>query len=226
MASMIASNSPGSTTRISRRMPMLASGVPALEASGADGACASAMLGSCGYGCLPAARSWQLTCRPASIGAGARLRCQLTGRQVGSAGRGEARCGTTMDQAMRDAAGAASRPAAAGQPRAPGGETPHPRGDTRERLHAVALQLFAEQGYEKTSLREIAERLGVTKAALDYHFKSEDDMVSSLVGGYVGQIHALMQWGRSQATAAEERGAVLKRYFGIVETARKLFPCT
>ena len=37
--------------------------------------------------------------------------------------------------------------------------------DTRSRLRELALQLFAEQGYEKTSLREIAERLGVTKAA-------------------------------------------------------------
>ena len=32
--------------------------------------------------------------------------------------------------------------------------------------------MFAERGYEKTSLREIAERLGVTKAALYYDFKS------------------------------------------------------
>ena len=38
--------------------------------------------------------------------------------------------------------------------------------DTRSRLRELALQLFAEQGYEKTSLREIAEQLGVTKAAL------------------------------------------------------------
>lgn len=32
----------------------------------------------------------------------------------------------------------------------PGGR---PRGDTRERIQSVALELFAEQGYEKTSLR-------------------------------------------------------------------------
>ena len=54
-----------------------------------------------------------------------------------------------------------------------------PRGDTRERIQAIALELFAEQGYEKTSLREIAERLGVTKAALYYHFKSKEDIVRS-----------------------------------------------
>ncbi|MCW2946577.1 MAG: putative transcriptional regulator, TetR family, partial [Actinoallomurus sp.] len=45
------------------------------------------------------------------------------------------------------------------------------RSDTREKIQAVALELFAEHGYDKTSLREIAERLDVTKAALYYHFR-------------------------------------------------------
>ena len=40
------------------------------------------------------------------------------------------------------------------------------RNDTRARIQQVAVELFTEHGYEGTSLREIAERLGVTKAAL------------------------------------------------------------
>src|SRR5579871_4147084 len=55
-----------------------------------------------------------------------------------------------------------------------------PRGVTRERILDVALELFNEQGYDKTSLREIAERLGVTKAALYYHFKSKEDILLEL----------------------------------------------
>ena len=39
-------------------------------------------------------------------------------------------------------------------------------GSTREAILDIALELFNTQGYDKTSLREIAERLGVTKAAL------------------------------------------------------------
>jgi len=59
-----------------------------------------------------------------------------------------------------------------------------PRTDTRARVQQVALELFAERGYEKTSLREIAERLGVTKAALYYHFKSKEDIVHSFTDDY------------------------------------------
>src|SRR5215813_8508211 len=55
-----------------------------------------------------------------------------------------------------------------------------PRGVTRERILDVALELFNEQGYDKTSLREIAERLGVTKAALYYHFERKEDILLEL----------------------------------------------
>jgi AcrR family transcriptional regulator len=55
-----------------------------------------------------------------------------------------------------------------------------PRGATRERILDVALELFNEQGYDKTSLREIAERLGITKAALYYHFERKEDIFLEL----------------------------------------------
>jgi len=51
---------------------------------------------------------------------------------------------------------------------------------TRERILDVALDLFIEQGFDGTSLRQIAERLGVTKAALYYHFESKDDILLAL----------------------------------------------
>ena len=52
--------------------------------------------------------------------------------------------------------------------------------DTRERILDVALDLFTEQGYDGTSLRQIAEQLGVTKAALYYHFESKEDILRAL----------------------------------------------
>jgi AcrR family transcriptional regulator len=52
---------------------------------------------------------------------------------------------------------------------------------TRERILEAALDLFSEQGFDKTSLRQVAERVGVTKAGLYYHFPSKEDLLSSLV---------------------------------------------
>ncbi len=58
-----------------------------------------------------------------------------------------------------------------------------PRSDgahTRERILDVAQELFTQHGYDKTSLRDIAERLGITKAALYYYFERKDDILIEL----------------------------------------------
>jgi AcrR family transcriptional regulator len=99
----------------------------------------------------------------------------------------------------------------------------HARPDTRERIQSVALELFAEQGYDKTSLREIAERLDVTKAALYYHFKSKEDIVTSLVEDYFGQIDQLVAWGRTLPKTPASRAEVLRRYYDIVAGAGEVF---
>jgi AcrR family transcriptional regulator len=88
--------------------------------------------------------------------------------------------------------------------------------DTRTRIQQVALDLFVEQGYEKTSLREIAERLGVTKAALYYHFKTKEDIVASTVHDYLHAIDELTEWGRSQPRTLETRKEIIRRYADIV----------
>src|SRR6202161_4403137 len=93
-----------------------------------------------------------------------------------------------------------------------------PRTDTRSRAQKVALELFAEQGYEKTSLREIAERLRVTKAALYYHFKSKEDIVHSFTDDYFTEIDALIEWAKAQPTGEATRREILDRYIAIVLT--------
>ena len=44
----------------------------------------------------------------------------------------------------------------------------------------MALELFNDRGYDKTSLREIADRIGITKAALYYYFERKEDILLEL----------------------------------------------
>jgi AcrR family transcriptional regulator len=53
--------------------------------------------------------------------------------------------------------------------------------DTRSAIRDVALELFARQGYATTSLREIAEQLGMTKAALYYHYQSKQALLQAII---------------------------------------------
>lgn len=86
-------------------------------------------------------------------------------------------------------------------------------GGTREKIQQVALELFAEQGYDKTSLREIAERLDVTKAALYYHFRTKDDILTSLFDDYIAEIDGIIEWARAQGEPTNEiRRSLVRRY--------------
>ncbi|WP_116947813.1 TetR/AcrR family transcriptional regulator [Jiangella endophytica] len=85
-------------------------------------------------------------------------------------------------------------------------------GSTRTRIQNVALELFAEQGYDKTSLRELSERLGLTKASLYYYFKSKDDIVQSLVDDLLTAVDEVVGWTRGQARTPENRRELIERY--------------
>ncbi|MFJ1547795.1 TetR/AcrR family transcriptional regulator [Streptomyces sp. NPDC088246] len=104
------------------------------------------------------------------------------------------------------------------------GSTPQPRrGNTRQRIQDVALELFAEQGYEKTSLREISERLDVTKAALYYHFKTKEDILASIFDDLNRPVEELIEWGRGQPHSLETKKEILRRYSEALTAAAPLF---
>ena len=50
-------------------------------------------------------------------------------------------------------------------------------GDTRSRIVAAAVALFAEQGFDATSVNQVVARAGVAKGALYHHFGSKDDLL-------------------------------------------------
>ncbi|MFC4036741.1 TetR/AcrR family transcriptional regulator [Streptomyces polygonati] len=103
--------------------------------------------------------------------------------------------------------------------------TPHHprRSDTRRRIQDVALELFSEHGYEKTSLREIAERLDVTKAALYYHFKTKEDILVSLADDLAGPVDELIAWAESQPRNLATKQEMLRRYSDALWNAAPLF---
>lgn len=101
------------------------------------------------------------------------------------------------------------------------GDDPAAEGqNARARIQDVALDLFIEEGYDKTSLREIAERLGVTKAALYYHFPTKEDIVSSMVEDRMVQLKEIIDWAREQPRTEETRREVIRRYAGMLQGAR------
>lgn len=91
--------------------------------------------------------------------------------------------------------------------------------DTRAEIRAVALELIAVNGFEQTSLRQIADRLGITKAALYYHYASKSELLAELVDPLVEDLKAFS----TEASAAGSPREVLERYFDLCFKHRGLF---
>lgn len=51
----------------------------------------------------------------------------------------------------------------------------------REQILSRALEVFAEKGYRKASLREIAESVGLSQAGLLHHFSSKEELFSEVL---------------------------------------------
>jgi AcrR family transcriptional regulator len=89
-----------------------------------------------------------------------------------------------------------------------------PAEDTRARVLQVALELFAERGFAETSTRELSERLGFTKAALYYYFRTKDDLLGALIQPVLHQLTALITQTPLRSSAAARR-QVLAAYVDI-----------
>lgn len=80
--------------------------------------------------------------------------------------------------------------------------------DSRAAILEAAKRLFMEEGYRGISMRQIAEAVGVTKAALYYHFQDKEDLFVAIVEQYLNQMAALIdsataEGGSSRAQITE-----------------------
>ena len=95
------------------------------------------------------------------------------------------------------------------------------REETRDRILDAALELMAANGYAGTSTRQIAERLGFTKAALYYHFRTKDDLLAALVARGVSELAAMVE-GQLPRPATAPRRALLAAYADLVAAHQNL----
>lgn len=52
--------------------------------------------------------------------------------------------------------------------------------DTKETIIKEAFLLFINNGYDNTSLEDVANKVGITKPAIYYHFKNKDELFSEI----------------------------------------------
>jgi AcrR family transcriptional regulator len=70
----------------------------------------------------------------------------------------------------------------------------------RDRIMAAATHAFAERGFNGVTIRDLTQRAGVNLAAVNYHFRSKEDLYAAVIGT------ALAQW-TSETVAASDLAA-------------------
>jgi AcrR family transcriptional regulator len=63
---------------------------------------------------------------------------------------------------------------------------------TRQQILETAQRLFTELGYDATSLQMIADEMGLTKAAVYYHFRAKSDILHATLMPGIQRVEALL----------------------------------
>jgi len=64
---------------------------------------------------------------------------------------------------------------------------------TRERIRSEAATLFSENGFNGTSMAELASAVGITKSSLYHHFPSKQALLSEIIELTVARVTPLVQ---------------------------------
>ncbi len=86
--------------------------------------------------------------------------------------------------------------------------------ETKQEAQRIALELFSLRGYQATSMREIAERVGISKAALYYHFAGKGDIVLAVTAERGAEVAELLHWVREQPRDADLPERAVLRWIG------------
>ncbi|MEU9969383.1 TetR/AcrR family transcriptional regulator [Streptomyces malaysiensis] len=90
------------------------------------------------------------------------------------------------------------------------------RTDTRQRVRAIALELFTEQGYELTSLAQVAKQAGVTRQAVLHHFANKEELLTSSYEELLPALDAVIESARAHPPSAATRMRAVERFDALV----------
>jgi AcrR family transcriptional regulator len=100
-----------------------------------------------------------------------------------------------------------------------GGQKP---GTTRSAILDKAADLFSDRGYAETSMSDLAEGLGLSKAAIYHHFESKESILKNLVATTIRDMGALVEEIEKLPRNEVNRRDVLRRLAEILFTHRRV----
>jgi len=83
----------------------------------------------------------------------------------------------------------------------------------REQIFSVGAKLFAEKGYARSGLQELAERLGVTKPAIYYYYRSKEELLYAITDWVMDRVLSdIVSIRESEHPPLEKLQELIRRY--------------
>ena len=96
-----------------------------------------------------------------------------------------------------------------------------PRGEARARVLEAALELFTTQGVSGTSLQMIADRIGVTKAAVYFQFHTKEEILEALIAPAFARVSDLVAAAQAEPDPVARREVALRGLVDLVVDHRR-----
>ncbi|MBV7433637.1 TetR/AcrR family transcriptional regulator [Cardiobacteriaceae bacterium TAE3-ERU3] len=90
---------------------------------------------------------------------------------------------------------------------------------TRQDLLEAALKLFDEQGYEKTTLADIAKAAGVTRGAFYWHFKNKSELFNELSERHIANFREQLNTIVNQVNTWDHLAEILINFLTELQTS-------
>lgn len=89
-----------------------------------------------------------------------------------------------------------------------------------DRIYEAAIGLFAEKGFPGTSVRDLAQAVGIEAASLYYHFPSKQDLLREVFDRFMGDILEMLRAASAGPGTPTERLADVVRRHVLFHVAR------
>ncbi|MBI5445935.1 MAG: TetR/AcrR family transcriptional regulator [Deltaproteobacteria bacterium] len=86
----------------------------------------------------------------------------------------------------------------------------------KDQIFSEGARLFAQKGYERTSLQEVADALGLTKPALYYYYSSKEQLLYEIMSFVMDRVLAdIGEVAATDAAPVEKMREMIRKYLGF-----------
>ena len=96
---------------------------------------------------------------------------------------------------------------------------------TKEQILIESTVLFAMKGYSAVSMRDIAQKVGITPAALYNHFASKDDLWKEVMDHSIRLFHLYHEQPDEELKKADSFEEILRTLFDELSQMKNAFTC-